>query len=344
MIRLNNDYNRGAHPAVLELLQKTNDESYPGYGEDAWCEKAAQEIRKYLGGQDAEIHFMTGGTQVNFTVIAAALRPYQGVISADTGHIQNHETGSVENTGHKIHALPGTDGKLTAQAIEKEAKKYRDTVPNDHLTEPRMVFLSFPSEYGTIYSKEELTAIHRVCREYGMYLYVDGARLGYGLGSEACDVTLADLAALADVFYIGGTKCGALFGEAVVICNPALRDHFRSYMKQNGGMLAKGWLLGLQFYALFKDGLYFEITKEADRKAMALKEAFTKKQIPFYIESWTNQQFVILDRDQMDRLAEVCVFQPDAELEDGRTCVRFCTGWSTGQEEVEQVVQAVGAL
>jgi len=344
MIRLNNDYNRAAHPAVLSAIQNTSQESYPGYGLDEWCRKGAEEIRRYLGGADAEIHFMLGGTQVNYTVISAALRPYQGVISADTAHINGHETGAVEHAGHKIHALPGVEGKLTAELIAREAEQYRTSGTQEHVTEPKLVFLSFPSEYGTIYSKSELTAIREVCDRYGLYLYVDGARLGYGLGSPQCDVTLAELAALADAFYIGGTKCGALFGEAVVLCNPLLRDHFRSYMKQNGGMLAKGWLLGLQFWALFHDGLYFEITKAADREAMRIKEAFQERSIPFYMESWTNQQFVILTAGQMQRLAEKYAFEDELCLEDGRHCVRFCTSWSTRPEEADALIRDIRSL
>ena len=309
MIRWNNDYHQGAHPNVLKALEETNKQSYGGYGIDEWCEKASAEIKAHLGNADADIHFLTGGTQVNFTVIAAALRPYQSVISADTGHINAHETGAVENTGHKVLALPGVNGKLTAEKIAVEAEIYRSSGAKEHITEPKMVFLSFPSEYGTIYSKKELQDIRKVCDKYGLYLFIDGARLGYGLGCRQCDVTLSDLAAVSDVFYIGGTKCGAIFGEAVVITHNDLKGHFRSYMKQNGGMLAKGWILGLQFYTLFKDGLYFEITRQADEDAMQIKAAFERKNIPFYVESFTNQQFVLLTDAQMQKLGEDHIFE-----------------------------------
>lgn len=344
MIRLNNDYCRGAHPAVLEALQETNNTEYPGYGLDEWCQRGADRIREHLGGADVEIHFMLGGTQVNYTVIAAALRPYQGVISADTGHINNHEAGAVERTGHKIHVLPAVDGKLTAADIAKEAEHYKESGDADYLTQPKMVFLSFPSEYGTIYSKQELTEIHEVCQKYGMYLYVDGARLAYGLTAEGCDVTLADLAALTDVFSIGGTKCGALFGEAVVLRHPDLRDHFRTYLKQVGGMLAKGWLLGLQFDTLFRDGLYFKLAAEANRQAMRIKQAFQTKGIPFWMDSVTNQQFVVLRRTQAAALAERYVFEFSHEVDEKHICVRFCTSWSTDASAVDALIRDIEKL
>lgn len=235
MIRWNNDYTHGAHPAVLNALMETNQHSYCGYGLDEWCERAATEIKAHLGDVDADIHFLLGGTQVNYTVIDAALRPFQSVISANTGHIHAHETGAVEHTGHKIQAIPGENGKLTPNSIAAEANAYRMSGTKEHITQPKMVFLSFPSEYGTIYSRQELQEIRNVCDEYSLYLFIDGARMGYGLGSEQCDVTLTDLAALADVFYIGGTKCGALFGEALVILRDDLKKDFRSCIKQNGG-------------------------------------------------------------------------------------------------------------
>lgn len=344
MIRWNNDYNHGAHPAVLEALLQTNQEPYGGYGLDEWCRKASDEIRAHLGDVRADVHFLIGGTQVNFTVIAAALRSYQSVISADSGHISRHETGAVENTGHKVQVIPGQDGKLTAGQIRAEAEEYRTSGVQEHITQPKMVYLSYPTEYGTLYSKEELQAVRAACDEYGLYLYIDGARLGYGLGSDRCDVTLADLAAVSDAFYIGGTKCGALFGEAVVLLNDELKEHFRSHIKQRGGMLAKGWLLGLQFYTLFQDGLYFRITRQAVEMAMQIKAAFKAKGIPFYIESSTNQQFVILTEAQMEQLGREHIFEYEMQTEQGRHCVRFCTSWSTAQEEVETLVRDIEAL
>lgn len=344
MIRFNNDYNHGAHPKILEALMNTNEESYGGYGVDPWCEKASEEIKKYLDCPEAAVHFLVGGTQANFTVIASALKPFQGVICADSGHIHVHETGAVENTGHKILALPQQEGKITADQIAGEAEYYRTSGVKEHITQPKMVYISFPTEYGTIYSLRELEEIHGVCRKYGLYLFVDGARLGYGLGSEKADVTLKDLSRLTDVFYIGGTKCGALFGEAVVIANPVLQEDFRSYMKQNGAMLAKGWLLGLQFYTLFKDGLYFEITRQADKYAMQIKAAFEKKGIPSYIESFTNQQFVVVENSVADRLSEKYVFEYEMKIDENHSCIRFCTSWSTRVEEVEALVADIMRL
>lgn len=344
MIRFNNDYNHGAHPAILEALMQTNDESYGGYGKDIWCERAAEEIKKYLDCPQANVHFLVGGTQANFTVIAAALRPFQSVISAESGHIHVHETGAVEHCGHKIQALPAKEGKITAAQIAAEAELFRTSGIQEHITQPKMVYISYTTEYGTLYSLEELEAISAVCKKYNLYLFVDGARLGYGLGSCKADVTLKDFARLTDAFYIGGTKCGALFGEAVVLMNPDIHENFRSYMKQHGAMLAKGWLLGLQFYTLFKDGLYFDITKKADEYAMQIKHAFSEKGIPAYIESFTNQQFVVVNHEQMEQLAQNYVFEFETKVDDTHNCIRFCTSWSTKQEEIDALVADIKKL
>lgn len=344
MIRFNNDYNQGAHPEVLEALIQANGESHGGYGLDRWCEKAAEEIKKYIGSADVDIHFLVGGTQTNFTVIAAALRSYQSVISADTGHIQVHETGAVENTGHKIIALPSKDGKITAAQVREQAELYLDSGIKEHITQPKMVYLSFPTEFGTIYSKAELEEISEVCKKYGLFLFIDGARLGYGLGAAEADVTIEDIARLTDVFYCGGTKCGAFFGEAVVITNPALKTDFRSYIKQNGGMLAKGWLMGLQFYALFRDGLYFKITEEADRQAMRIGQAFRRKGIPFYVESPTNQLFVVMENSAAEKLAKKYIYEFEEKIDEDHCCIRFCTSWSTSEEDVEALIRDIAAL
>ena len=344
MIRFNNDYNCGAHPQILQALLDTNTESYGGYGIDPWCEKAAEEIKKYLDCPQANIHFMIGGTQVNYTVISAALRPHQSVISAATGHINVHETGAVEHCGHKIHALPAVDGKITAAQIAEEAETYHSCPIREHFAQPKLVYLSYPTEYGTLYTKQELEDISQVCKKYGMYLFIDGARMGYGLGSPAADLALSDIARLTDVFYIGGTKCGALFGEAVVITNPLLQPDFRSYIKQNGAMLAKGWLLGLQFYTLFKDGLYFDITHSAVQYAMQIKEAFAQKGIPAYFESNTNQQFVIIENSMMEKLDAKYVYEFDHKVDDTHSCIRFCTSWSTKAEDVEALIQDIQML
>lgn len=344
MIRFNNDYNCGCHPSILEALERTNAESYPGYGLDEWCERGAQAIKAHLGGIDADVHFMLGGTQANYTVIAAALRPYQGVASADCAHVNVHETGAVENTGHKILTCPAVNGKLTVEGLERIALDYAESGIKEHITQPKLAFISFPSEMGTIYSKRELLDLRAVCDRHNMYLYVDGARLSYGLTSPECDVTLADIARIADAFYVGGTKCGALFGEAVVLRNADLRENFRAYMKQNGGMLAKGWLLGLQFATLFEGNRYFDIARSANVEAARLREAFAARGIPLYVDSPTNQQFVVLTSAQMEALEGAYAFEYERRLDDDRHCVRFCTSWSTSPAGVDALIADIAKL
>ena len=342
MIRFNNDYNRGAHPAVLQALAATAGDSFPGYGLDPWCEKAADQLRALTGSPEAAVHFLVGGTQSNFTAISAALRPYQSVVSAVSGHIHAHETGAVEHTGHKITPLPAKDGKLTAEQLAQVGESYRTSPVREHITQPKLVYISFPTEYGTVYSLRELQQLRAVCDRYGMYLFVDGARMGYGLA--AGDVTRQDMARLADLFTVGGTKCGALFGEAVVIVNPTLKPDFRSYIKQNGGMLAKGWLLGVQFSALFQDGLYFDICRQAVELAMDIKAAFAARGIPFYLDSPTNQQFVILDHSQIEALEGKYTFEPDHQTDAEHMCVRFCTSWATTPQEVQTLIGDIQKL
>lgn len=344
MIRFNNDYNHGAHPEILEALGAINGNSYGGYGEDEWCEKAAELIREKIHCADAAVHFFPGATQANFIVTAAALSPVQSVIAADTGHINCHEAASIENTGHKILELPNTDGKISAEQIAACAAAYYEGGEPEYLTEPKMVYLSFPTEQGTLYSLQELTKIHEVCRKYDMYLFVDGARLGYGLGSEKNDVSLEDLAALTDVFYFGGTKCGALFGEAVVLTADSLKKRFKAYMKQNGAVLAKGWLLGLQFHCLLGHDLYFTATRRADELAMKLRKAFVAQGIPFWVESFTNQQFVILTDAQKETLEKRYIFEPMGKSADGGNIARFCTSWATTEEEVQTLIDDLKAL
>lgn len=343
MIRFNNDYNRGAFDCILKALADTNTTSYPGYGEDEWCDKAEKIIKGLIGRDDSMIKFIPGATQANYVVVAAALSPVQSVIAADTGHINCHEAASIENTGHKILALPNTDGKISAAQIEACAAEYYDNAKPEYLTEPKMVYISFPTEQGTLYTKRELCDISAVCKKYGMYLFVDGARMGYGLGSDKNDLTLCDFAMLSDVFYIGGTKCGALFGEALVINAEDIKYRFKAYMKQNGAVLAKGWLMGLQFATMLENGDYFEKTKRADELAMQIKGAFEQKKIPFWVESFTNQQFVILSDEQKKTLAEKYYFE-EMEREKEGTVVRFCTSWATKQEEVDALVLDISKL
>ena len=338
------DYNEGAHPRIMERLMETNFEQTVGYGEDHYCEAARAAVRKAVGREDVDVHFLVGGTQANATVISSILRPYQGVLCATTGHINVHETGAIEHGGHKVLALEAADGLLSAALIREAVEAHYAEDGPEHTVQPGMVYISFSSEVGTVYSLSQLREISAVCREYGLPLFIDGARMGYGLASEGCDVTLADIAALADVFYLGGTKQGALFGEAVVIVNDALKKDFRYCIKQNGGMLAKGWLLGLQFYTLFKDGLYLDITKKAVDLAMKLRDAFAEAKVPFYVHSPTNQQFVVLTKQQMEKLAEKYVFEYEDQLAENLFCVRFCTSWSTTEDEVDALIADIRTL
>lgn len=344
MFRFNNDYNQGMHPEILKNLAKFNAESYPGYGLDQWCDKAADLIRKACDSPLAHVHFLVGGTQANFTVISGSLRAFESVICAESGHINVHETGAVEHIGHKIEALPSKDGKLTAAQIDAKAKEYETSEVPEHITTPKMVYISFPTEYGTIYSKKELSDIYKTCKKHKLYLFIDGARLGYGLGSKECDLKLKDIAKLCDVFYIGGTKCGAAFGEAVVITNDALKLHFRSSIKQNGGMLAKGWLLGLQFATLFEDDLYFAETEKAVNYAMQIKKAFKAAKIKSYIDSPTNQQFVILTKAQAKALAKNFIYENEGTYDKDHVIARFCTSWASTDEEVNALINAIGKL
>ena len=311
MIRFNNDYNHGAFASILKKLGATNSTSYAGYGEDEWCDKAETIIKKLVDDDDALIKFIPGATQANYVVIAAALSSVQSVIAADTGHINCHEAASIENTGHKILELPNTDGKITAQQIAACAKAYYDQDEPEYLTEPKMVYLSFPTEKGTLYSKKEIKEIHDVCTKYGMYLFVDGARMG---------------------------KCGALFGEALIITAQDLKYRFKAYMKQNGAVLAKGWLMGLQFATMLESGEYFEAAKRADALAMQIKKAFEDKGVPFAVESFTNQQFVILTEQQKQELAQKYYFEDEGDTQ------RFCTSWATTEDEVDMLVTDIEKL
>lgn len=338
MIRFNCDYSEGAHPRILEKLAQTNLEQAPGYGQDTYCRQAADLIKSLCQTPQAEVHFLAGGTQTNLTVIAACLRPYQTVISADSGHINVHETGAIEATGHRILTVPEQNGKLTAEQIARCCKDHWLDDNPEFAPQPKLVYISFPTEYGTLYSKEELSAIRRVCDENNLFLFADGARLGYGLEAPGNDVTLADLAACCDVFYIGGTKIGALLGEAVVIVNPKLQKDFRYFMKQKGAMLAKGRILGIQFLALFEDGLYFKLSKHADEMAQIIRQACAECGFEFLYDSPTNQQFPIMPNDLIKRLEELYVFSHTKRLDHRRSAIRICTSWATRREDVEQLV------
>lgn len=344
MILFQCDYNEGAHPKILDRLLETNMEQTVGYSEDAYCEQAREKIRKACGDDSLAVHFLVGGTQTNMTVIDSALRSYQGVLCADTGHINVHETGAVESCGHKVMALPSGDGKITAAQVKEAYEGHMTNDSFEHMVQPKMVYISNPTELGTIYSKEELTALSEVCRECGLYLFLDGARLGYGLTAPDNDLTLADIAALCDVFYIGGTKVGALFGEAVVIRNEELKKDFRYFIKQKGGMLAKGRLLGLQFDTLFTDNLYFEISAHAIGLAEKLRAAFEEKGYPYLVPNRTNQIFVILPDADLDKLGQNFGISYDHRIDANHSAVRFCTSWATTEANVQTLIDAVKAL
>lgn len=344
MIRFECDYAEGAHPKVLELLNKSNFEQTPGYGEDIYCEKARSIIKKLCQSDKAEVHFLVGGTQANATVIASILRPHQGAVCAETGHINVHETGAIEATGHKVLTLPSTDGKITASQVKQLYDNHWNDATHEHMVQPGMVYISSPTENGTLYTKEELTKLSEVCRKCDLPLYLDGARMGYGLMAEGNDLTLPDIAELCDVFYIGGTKVGALFGEAVVITNTALQKDFRYFIKQHGGMLAKGRLLGIQFTALLENNLYFEISKHADKLAYKIKDAFKEKGYPFLFDSPTNQQFPIIPNAQLKVLEKRYAFSFWKQTDKDHSAVRFCTSWATKEEDVEQLLEDIRSL
>ena len=337
MIYFNSDYLEGAHPALMAKLNETNMVQTVGYGEDEYCAAAREKIKAACGAPEADVHFLVGGTQTNTTVIAAILRPWQGVLSAVSGHINCHEAGAIESTGHKVITLPTTNGKITARQVADYVDWHRNDESTEHIVQPGMVYISHPTEYGTLYTKAELEALHAVCQEYKMPLFLDGARLGYGLAAEGTDVTLADLARLTDVFYIGGTKVGALCGEAVVFPHGA-PAHFMTMVKQQGALLAKGRLLGIQFDVLFTDGLYFSISKNAIATANRLKAGFAAKGYRFFMDSPTNQIFLVLENTQLAALEGKAKFGFWEKFDDTHTVVRIATSWATRMDEVEALI------
>ena len=335
MISFTCDYIEGAHPLILRRLQETNLQQEPGYGLDSFCQSAKEKIRKATGCPEAEVFFLVGGTQTNSTVIDAMLAGYEGVVAAQTGHIAVHEAGAVEFSGHKVLTIPQHQGKMEPDELEAYLKAFHADPAWDHMVYPGMVYISFPTEYGTIYTKDELTRIKAICNRYNIPLFVDGARLGYGLASPACDLSLEELAHLCDVFYIGGTKVGALCGEAVVFPGGKAPAHFFTTVKQHGALLAKGRLLGIQFDTLFTDNLYMSISRHAIDLAMQLKAMFVRKGVPLFIDSPTNQQFPILSDAQLAALEGKVQYELWEYLPDGRCVVRFATSWATPQENVD---------
>lgn len=344
MIYFNNDYSEGCHENVLQKLITTNMEQTPGYGVDNYCVAVANMIRELCQDNSLAVHFLVGGTQTNLTVISAALRPHQGVIGANTAHVQVHETGAIEATGHKVLSLPSDDGKITAAQIESYVSAHFADEAFEHTVQPKMVYISNPTELGTIYTLSELEAISAACKRHGLYLFMDGARLGYGLTAQGNDVTMADLARLCDVFYIGGTKVGALFGEAVVISNPAIAEDFRYLIKQHGGMLAKGRLLGIQFCALLEDGLYFKIAKKANMLADQLRETLKSLGYPLFVPGVTNQVFPVLPDALLEKLAKNFSFSEQQRVDNNHRAVRFCTSWATTNENMDMLCKTLEEL
>lgn len=344
MIRFDCDYLEGAHPKIIEKLIETNMEQTAGYGCDPHCDRAKELIKKACNAHDSDVHFLVGGTQTNTAVISSALRIHQGVISATSGHINVHESGAIEATGHKVLALPSSDGKLTAEQIENCYSDHHNDACHEHMVQPAMVYISLPTEGGTVYSKKELEEIYAVCKKTGMFLYIDGARLGYALASDGCDLTLPDVASNCDIFYIGGTKVGALFGEALVINNPALKKDFRYVIKQKGGLLAKGRLLGIQFETLFEDGLYSEISAYAIECAKRIHDIFASNGYDFLFDSKTNQQFPIIPDEELEIIGKEFTYDYWCKLPDCKSGVRFCSSWATTKENLDKLEETISKL
>jgi len=337
MYSFRNDYSECCHPSILNRLANIGSEAHPGYGCDDYCRSAAEKIRQAIECPDAAVHFLVGGTQTNMTVIDAALRPFQAVIAASTGHINVHETGAIEGTGHKVVTAPTNDGKLTPALIQAVLDAHTD----EHMVQPKMVYISNSTELGTIYTKAELTAISELCHTKGLYLFLDGARLGAALCADGNDLTMKDLPRLCDVFYIGGTKNGALMGEAVVITHPALAEDFRYQIKHRGGMLAKGFLLGINFDTLFTNDLYMELARHAARLATRLRTGLTERQIPLLVNSPTNQIFPVLPDALIEQLSHDFSYEVWGRVDEEHTCIRLVTSWATTEETIDAFLQAI---
>ena len=337
MIFMGNDYSEGAAPQILDALVRTNMDQTEGYGTDEYCTEAAELIKETIGRDDVDVHFMVGGTPTNITVIASALRPFEAVLAPETGHICRHETGGVEATGHKIFHIHTDDGKITAKQIEDARLFHTD----EHFVKPKMVYISQPTELGTMYSLKELQEISEVCKKYDLYLYIDGARLAVGLTNSKTDFDIKDLPRLADIFYLGGTKIGMLFGEAIIIVNDKLKPDFRFMIKHCGGMLAKGRLLGVQFEEMFRDKgkLYYELGSHANQMADKLRQGLLDMGFPMAIDSPTNQLFVRVSDAQAEALTKYVVYEPDGTLDPGYQRIRFCTSWATPEEDIDALLK-----
>ena len=325
------DYSEGAHPQILEALNRTNLSQDTGYGNDSFCQEAVSVLKNKIGNPDADIHFVSGGTQANLIALSAMLRPYESVIAPISGHITIHEAGAIEATGHKINTILTTNGKLSSEDIQNVVDAHTD----EHMVKPRAVFISQATEVGTIYKKDELEAISRVCRKNSLYLYLDGARLGSALTSSEADITLSELSKLVDIFYIGGTKNGALLGEAIVINNSKLKENFRYYLKQKGALLAKGRVLGIQFVELFKGDLYFDLAKHTNVMAGKLTEGIKKQGYKFLSESSTNQIFPIFPNSVIEKLKSSYGFYVWSKIDTNSSAIRLVTSWATKESAVD---------
>ncbi len=341
MIRFDSDYVEGCIPEILAALAASNEEQTIGYGEDPHCENARNLIRKAIGREDAAVHFLVGGTQANITVITSMLKHHQGAVCADSGHINGHETGALEAAGHKCLTIHSEDGTITAEQVDKLICDHYASASFEHTVQPGVVYISYPTESGTLYSKEKLTALYEVCKKHDVPLFIDGARLGYGLTAKGCDLTLEELANLCDVFYIGGTKCGAMFGEAVVITKESLKKDFRYNIKQRTGMLAKGRMLGIQFEELFKDNRYLTVCAHAMEMADLLAEGFKAKGYAFAFAAETNQLFPIIPNDKAEELAKEFAYTPWAPYDENSQIIRFVTSFMTKKENVEKLIAAL---
>lgn len=339
MLSFESDYTEGAHEQILRRLWETNREPLSGYGQDKYCDAAKEKIRAACGRPDAQVFLLVGGTQTNQLVIDTVLAPYEGVVSADTGHVSVHEAGAVEFTGHKVLTVPHRQGKLQADVLRSYLETFYTDDNRDHMVFPGMVYISHPTEYGTLYTREELADLSALCREYALPLYLDGARLGYGLMSAGTDVTLSDIAALCDIFYIGGTKVGALCGEAVVFPRANAPKHFFTSIKQHGALLAKGRLLGVQFDTLFTDDLYYTISRHAIEMADKMRNAFREKGYTFFIETVTNQIFIVLEDQKLEELRREVAFGFWERVDEKHTVVRFASSWATTEQDVDALIQ-----
>lgn len=337
MYSFNNDYSEGAHPIILKAMMNSNLDQNGGYGLDSHCENARRLIKEEIGRDDVDVHFITGGTQTNLITIAAALRPWQAVIATDKGHINVHETGAIEATGHKVLAMPCPDGKLTPSDILKALDLHTD----EHMVQPKMVYISNSTEIGTQYSKAELEALHHICRQKDLYLFLDGARMGAALTSPVNDLTLKDIAELVDVFYIGGTKAGALFGEALIICSDCLKPHYRFMIKQRGAMMAKGWLLGIQFEELFQNHLFYEMAAHSNEMADILRKGIRECGFTFYSDSMTNQLFPIFPDQVIEKLSENFLFSIQEHCGNSQSAIRLVTSWATKEDACHEFVAAL---